>query len=353
MKFFYCVLLLPGLVLADATIPTKDLSGAKEPAVLGRYEGSFIVESQAKSYDALSLPLSALIAVGDDKTDSHNNSLYAAKQKLSLEGKLLRAAYVLPAERSPLEVLRNYQQVLRDKNGAILYECAGDECGGDATAGAEHGGGRTALIDSVYPVNAVTSANFSNGNCAINAGHVDQRFFVGKLDNAGIEIHVAVLTYTVRDELYCKALNERTVALVVTLEAKAREQKMVAVKASELAQSINATGKIALYGIYFDLDKAELKPESKPQVDEIAALLKADPALKLIVVGHTDNQGAAAHNIELSKKRAEAVAAGLQTQYGIAADRLLAQGMGSAAPVASNDSDTGRAKNRRVELVKQ
>ena len=150
-------------------------------------------------------------------------------------------------------------------------------------------------------------------------------------------------TYPVRDELYCQALNERTVALVVTLAAKAREQKMVVVQAGELAQSINANGKIALYGIYFDLDKIELTPESKPQVDEIAALLKTDPALKLIVVGHTDNQGAAAHNIELSKKRAEAVAA----------DRLLAQGMGSAAPVASNDSDTERAKNRRVELVKQ
>ena len=150
-------------------------------------------------------------------------------------------------------------------------------------------------------------------------------------------------TYPVRDELYCQALNERTVALVVTLAAKAREQKMVVVQAGELAQSINANGKIALYGIYFDLDKIELTPESKPQVDEIAALLKTDPARKLIVVGHTDNQGAAAHNIELSKKRAEAVAA----------DRLLAQGMGSAAPVASNDSDTGRAKNRRVERVKQ
>lgn len=122
IKFFYCVLLLPGLVVADATIPTKDLAGSKEPMALGRYDGSSIVESQAKSYDALNLPLSVLIAVGDDKTDSHNNCLYAVKQKLSLAGKLVRAAYVLPAERSPLEVLRNYQQVLKDNNGAILYE---------------------------------------------------------------------------------------------------------------------------------------------------------------------------------------------------------------------------------------
>lgn len=160
-------------------------------------------------------------------------------------------------------------------------------------------------------------------------------------------------TYTVRDELYCQARNERTIAQVVTLEVKAREQKIVVVQAGELAQSINANGKIALYGIYFDLDKIELTPESKPQVDEIAALLKGDPARKLMVVGHTDNQGAAAHNIELSKKRADAVASVLQTQYGVAADRRLAQGMGRAAPVASNDSDTGRAKNRRVELLKQ
>jgi outer membrane protein OmpA-like peptidoglycan-associated protein len=72
-----------------------------------------------------------------------------------------------------------------------------------------------------------------------------------------------------------------------------------------------------------------------------------------MIVGHTDNQGAAAYNLDLSKHRADAVAATLTSRYGVAVDRLLAQGMGAAAPLASNDSDAGRAKNRRVELVKQ
>jgi len=81
--------------------------------------------------------------------------------------------------------------------------------------------------------------------------------------------------------------------------------------------------------------------------------LQQDPKLKLYVVGHTDNVGTLASNMDLSKRRGDAVVAVLSTKYGVAAARLNAQGDGPTAPVASNDSDDGRAKNRRVELVKQ
>ena len=86
-------------------------------------------------------------------------------------------------------------------------------------------------------------------------------------------------------------------------------------------------------------------------MDEIAKLLKTDAALKLRVVGHTDNQGGLDSNIALSKRRAEAVNAALVSQHGIAAGRLSAYGVGDLAPVASNTDEAGRAKNRRVELV--
>ncbi len=110
---------------------------------------------------------------------------------------------------------------------------------------------------------------------------------------------------------------------------------------------------LALFGGQVLAGKAEVKPESGAALQEIVKLLKQDGKLKVYVVGHTDNVGALAANIELSRRRAAAVAQALTTQYGVAADRLLAYGDGPCAPLASNDSDDGRALNRRVELVKQ
>ena len=128
---------------------------------------------------------------------------------------------------------------------------------------------------------------------------------------------------------------------------------MVTVSAGDMSKSMNSTGRVALYGIVFDTAKADIKPESKAALEEISKLLKAETALKLRVVGHTDNQGSLDSNIALSKRRAEAVNAALAGQYGVAANRLSAYGVADLAPVASNADEAGRAKNRRVELVPQ
>jgi outer membrane protein OmpA-like peptidoglycan-associated protein len=127
----------------------------------------------------------------------------------------------------------------------------------------------------------------------------------------------------------------------------------VAANAESLAGNIRDTGKAAVYGIYFDTDKAVIKPESEPALSEIAKLLQADPALKLYVVGHTDNVGAFDHNLKLSQARGEAVTKALVGKHGIAAARLKPFGVGPTCPVASNQTDEGRTKNRRVELVAQ
>jgi OmpA-OmpF porin, OOP family len=136
------------------------------------------------------------------------------------------------------------------------------------------------------------------------------------------------------------------------IEKQLMNQDIVA-NAESLAGSIKETGKAAVYGIYFDTDKSEIKPESEPAISEIVKLLKADSGLKLYVVGHTDNVGAFNYNIKLSQSRASAVVSALVNKHGIAAARLTPFGAGPAAPVASNQSEEGRAKNRRVELVAQ
>jgi outer membrane protein OmpA-like peptidoglycan-associated protein len=123
--------------------------------------------------------------------------------------------------------------------------------------------------------------------------------------------------------------------------------------AAALGAGIKSEGRIAVYGIQFDTGKSEIKPASEPALVEIAKLLTTQTALKLHVVGHTDNVANLDLNLKLSKARAEAVVQALSTRHGVAPVRLIAHGVGPVAPVASNDSEAGRAKNRRVELVKQ
>ncbi len=136
------------------------------------------------------------------------------------------------------------------------------------------------------------------------------------------------------------------------VEKTAMEQHVVA-DAAAIQSDLKRTGHVAIEGIYFDTNKATIKPESAAALGEIAKLLKAEPGLKLWVVGHTDWVGKSDDNVKLAQARAEAVVKALTSSHGIAAVRLKAQGVGPYAPVASNETDEGRTKNRRVELVKQ
>ncbi len=127
----------------------------------------------------------------------------------------------------------------------------------------------------------------------------------------------------------------------------------ITANADVFAKDIHTTGHAAVYGIYFDTNKSEIKPESAAALAEIAKLLKGKPGLKVYVVGHTDSTGDTIANMKLSQGRAEAVLNALVSKYGIAAARLKAYGVGPLAPVSSNDTEEGKGKNRRVELVKQ
>jgi OmpA-OmpF porin, OOP family len=136
------------------------------------------------------------------------------------------------------------------------------------------------------------------------------------------------------------------------VERSAMKQDIVA-SAEALAGDLQSTGRCIVNGIFFDTGKAELKPESGQALAEIAKLLKADAGLNVYVVGHTDNAGRLDANMTLSQNRAASVVQALTGTYGIPVSRLKSFGNGPYAPMTSNDSEDGRALNRRVELVKQ
>ena len=138
---------------------------------------------------------------------------------------------------------------------------------------------------------------------------------------------------------------------VVVLEKAGMQQTVALLDAAAMKQALDKDGKVALY-INFDLDKATLRPDAQPVIEEITKLLTNDPALKLSIEGHTDNTGDAAHNRTLSAARARSVLGAL-VGAGIDPARLASTGHGADKPMADNGTDDGRAKNRRVELVRR
>jgi OmpA-OmpF porin, OOP family len=134
---------------------------------------------------------------------------------------------------------------------------------------------------------------------------------------------------------------------------KAAMKQEVTADAKFMADGINTTGHVAIYGIYFDFNKSDVKPESDPALQEINKLLSGNTNLKVFIVGHTDNVGGVDYNMKLSQARADAVVKVLTTKYKVNPQRLKAYGVGQLSPVAPNKTDDGRAKNRRVELVEQ
>lgn len=171
-------------------------------------------------------------------------------------------------------------------------------------------------------------------------------------EDGGIQNSIAMLTKD-KKEIWTHVMAGGNGMYSVWIVEKEAMGQDVTADASSMASSIKETGKVALYGIYFDTGKSVLKPESTSTLQEIAKLLTSDQSLKLYVVGHTDNTGTFDANIKLSMDRAAAVVNALVTQHSVAAARLKAFGDGPTAPVATNENEEGRALNRRVELVKQ
>jgi len=165
-------------------------------------------------------------------------------------------------------------------------------------------------------------------------------YYAGHKSDCGRETYASVIV---------SENNREITAQLTVAELGAMANKMV--DAAAMAKGLGDTGHIALYGIYFDTDKAVIKPESRPTLEQIAKLLTGQPQLNVFIVGHTDNQGAYDYNLDLSRRRAEAIAAELMKSYRIAQPRLRTAGLGFLAPVGSNATEAGRALNRRVELV--
>lgn len=305
--------LMAGLLVVMFSVAVQaaagDVKGSADHPLTGRFEGSVIKYYKAVDFDAYTVLTGPVRKQG------------AAQQSSRVEGKVTRIAYDLPPGATLLEIVRNFEIRLRDAGFDILYRCVAKDCG---------------LMAFRYTTEVLP------------APHMDvdpwkYHYLASRFKRAGGDVYATVLA--------SRSGSGKTKIQVIVAEEQAMDYKMV--DAEQMAKGLAADGHIALYNIFFDTGKADLKPESKAAITEIARLLKSQPRLHLLVVGHTDNVGKLGYNEKLSQRRAQSVVAELVRQHAILKARLTPAGVGMYAPVASNHTEAGRALNRRVELVER
>jgi len=300
-----------------------DIEGSADHPAISRYEGSEIIVYDTREFDEFYL--------FTNKATSRQGPASNTDATLRIEGKVTSVTYRNPADRTTLEVLRNYQDAMVQDGFEILFDCANETCGGR---------------------NMSNSMGTGANSIRIGESYGDQRYIAAKRARPD-EGDLYVSLYVAMANVGGGADYGRVITRLDVIELKPMATNMVTVDAKAMKKAILSDGHIAIYGIQFDLDKADIKPDSKPTLDQIAQLLNDNPELKLVIIGHTDNQGTHAYNMDLSDRRAKAVLVAMTETYNVSADRLQAWGAGFLSPVASNKTEAGRAKNRRVELVEQ
>jgi outer membrane protein OmpA-like peptidoglycan-associated protein len=295
-----------------------DIDGSRDHPMVSRYAGAEIIAYGEAAFD--SYPLLVRKALNYGGIDKNRESTQA------IEGKVTRIGYRAPTGRSTLEVYRNYEAELKKAGFETIFACTNADCGG---RNFNHAVTDEGIFSELYG---------------------DQRYLASRLKRANGDVYGAL--YVALGSTRGGPPDTPFVKLDL-IETRPMQTGMVTVDAAAMEKGLSAEGRIALYNIYFDTDAASLKPESKSALEEIAKLMQARPQLALLVVGHTDSVGDLKYNVDLSERRARAVVQALTGQHGVAATRLSAAGVGMYSPVASNKSEAGRARNRRVELVER
>lgn len=302
------VRILPTLLLfigALVAVTPADAAQVEDHPAVKAYAGSVATRRDDDGFKTYSL-----VTGVNEKAKTDEEGL----QTLKVEGNVTRLAYENPKDRSAHEIFTNYREGLEKGGFKILFACSEKQCG-PSYASSRWG--------------RVTGMRYYSS---------EQHYLAAKATQNGQEIYAAILVAKLRHQ-------------VEIVEVTPMEKGLVTAQA--IGEGLKSEGRVVLDGIFFDTDKATIKAESKAALETIAQYLKDHPKLSVFIVGHTDGTGAFDHNQALSKARAASVAAALTKVHGIDAQRLGSYGVGPLSPRKTNESEAGRAENRRVEMVQR
>lgn len=294
---------------------TKDINGSEDYSLVSRFEGSIIEYYKVTKWDTYRLP------VFDNNTTEPNYD-----NPIKLEGKIIRIQYSVAPDNNPAYIMKNYEKAFKTNGYKILLE---------GKPGEDFDEGPSSFQGDYYGNLKLEKFGFAYtpvGN--------HKAIIIAKTNKDGKDIFIVEVISDFSDV---------TLITQDIIEVEAAETGLVT--ATNISKDISANGHIAIYDIHFDTGKSEIKPESAGALKNIAEYLKAHTDKQFIIVGHTDNVGDFDANIKLSQDRANSVKNELQNKFEVNTGQLRTFGAGPTSPVASNSTNEGKAKNRRVEMV--
>lgn len=287
------------------TMPAFAEDGKDHPMV-NRYPGTTISNYDFKEFEEAQILLSK---------PYESNNKWVADKVLPLEGQVTYIHYNKPNTVSALQIFRNYQTSLTKSGFTELFVC-----------------NRPCTETNLDSFKDLLKARGLYLNYS-----TDNQYLAAQKGNVYVSLFV----------------NDGGVWLFVIEQGQMDTGKIKVSGNSPIANALSQSGRVDVYGLTFDTGKSNLKPSSKTTLTELSQILNDNPQLNLDVIGHTDNVGSAESNLKLSQERSEAVIAALSGEYGINPTRLNPIGKGQSQPISSNDTEKGKATNRRVEFVVQ
>lgn len=323
------VMILLGFAPQDG-FAQADVAGGADHPLVGRYEGAVLDTYRLREYDEIRLPERAL--PGETQPP-------ASAWLRDLEGRVFSLRYVAPENRTTLEVVRNHQRALEAQGFETVFFCRGNDC---ITRG---------RMGEFW--------ESARGGISMPSNWGDETvYFLGARTDADGPRHVGILALPARLTGYAEP---RAILAMTVVEGAPMQSGMIAeappppplVEATAFEAAFAQDGRIAVYGITFEFNSDALLPDARAQIAELGAVMRDNPSLQVVIVGHTDSIGGFDYNLGLSQRRAMSVVEALVSDHGIARDRMTPAGAGMMAPAATNRTEAGRALNRRVEIVER
>lgn len=305
---------------------TSDVENSKDHPLISRFDGAIIEFYKETKFGTYKIPL------------DENGKLNYNKPMI-LKGKVTRIQYSIPIDNNPEYVLHNYSEACNGASFTILTALTNEQLGVGERS--QDWNSRYYGSGDAYFYNALNNGKYGMHHDIPN-WKANQAYIVAKAEKGDKHIYFAI--YVVDHDNF-------TLIIQDVIEVSAPKTGMVT--AEKLSKGIAANGHIAVYGIHFEIGNSNIKAESGNSLTLIADYLKSVEGKKFFIVGHTDNTGLLAENMKLSESRAKSVMDKLVNDYSINPSQLVSYGVSSLAPIASNQTDEGKAKNRRVEIVEQ
>ncbi|MFO7939135.1 MAG: OmpA family protein [Bacteroidales bacterium] len=282
--------------------------------------------------DVISLYDGSKLMYDDDIGFETHYYLTGPNSHEAIDGKIRRQFCKAPGGVSTYEIIKNYEKAIQSKNGTIIHLSRKAQSYKDKETGK--------TIRFMKNLFAKGRYNHNVSYPYIQLPNFAKDYISGKISTAENDIYISVAAAVVESKTYYT---------IVTVLAEPMDMNNVTLNV--LNEGIAQSGRVAIYDIYFDTGKSEVKDESTYALKTVADYLKNNSGQKFLIVGHTDNTGDFDANIKLSTDRAEAVKQKLVADYNIPAKQLKTYGVGSTSPQMSNATEDGKARNRRVELV--